>query len=98
MPTDGNTDEVEVEGDINSIDDDSTPKFNPSTDMANPRFRLLMEFSNIKILKEAVRQYSIKNSRQIRYLKNDLRRIRVVCQEGCPFLLYASVLKDKQTF
>ncbi|PON41625.1 hypothetical protein PanWU01x14_287990, partial [Parasponia andersonii] len=65
MPTDGNTDEVEVEGDINSIDDDSTPKFNPSTDMANPRFRLLMEFSNIKILKEAVRQYSIKNSRQI---------------------------------
>ncbi|XP_062086742.1 uncharacterized protein LOC133792837 [Humulus lupulus] len=42
-------DEVDVEGDINTIEQERILIFNPSVDMANPRFRLQMEFSSKKV-------------------------------------------------
>ncbi|XP_060972424.1 uncharacterized protein LOC115704296 [Cannabis sativa] len=92
---DGATDEVDVESNINDLEDDGYPVFNPAIDMKNPIFHLRMVFASKKVVKEALREYAIKNGRQIRFVKNDKRRIRVICQESCPFLFYASVMEDK---
>ncbi|KAF4350325.1 hypothetical protein F8388_010881 [Cannabis sativa] len=92
---DGATDEVDVESNINDLEDDGYPVFNPTIDMKNPIFHLRMVFASKKVVKEALREYAIKNGRQIRFVKNDKRRIRVICQESCPFLFYASVMEDK---
>ncbi|KAF4401128.1 hypothetical protein G4B88_013969 [Cannabis sativa] len=73
---DGATDEVDVESNINDLEDDGYPVFNPAIDMKNPIFHLRMVFASKKVVKEALREYAIKNGRQIRFVKNDKRRIR----------------------
>lgn len=57
-----------------------------------------MEFLLVEVLKDAIREYAIKNSLAIRYIKNDKLKVRVACAEGCPFLLYARAMADKVTF
>ncbi|XP_022845262.1 uncharacterized protein LOC111368254 [Olea europaea var. sylvestris] len=54
-----------------------------------------MKFDNVKILRNAVVQYSVKNFRQLRYVKNMRTQLRVRCQDNCPWVLYAYQQPDK---
>lgn len=56
-----------------------------------------MKFDNVKILRNAVVQYSVKNSRQLRYVKNMRTQLRVRCQDNCPWVLYAYQQLDKSS-
>ncbi len=79
----------------NSEDElESVPLFNPETDMKDPKFELRMVFPSFDILRKAVKQYSIRNRVGVEFAYNDKRRLRVVCQPGCPFLLTAGKYKD----
>ncbi|XP_022848741.1 paternally-expressed gene 3 protein-like [Olea europaea var. sylvestris] len=69
--------------------------FNPATDMEDLQFKLGMKFDNIKILRNAVVQYLVKNFRQLRYVKNMRTQLRVRCQDICPWVLYAYQQPDK---
>jgi hypothetical protein len=54
-----------------------------------------MKFDNIKTLRDAVVQYSVKNARDIKYVKNEGTRLRVRCVHNCPWELYAYQQPDK---
>ncbi|CAL2228362.1 unnamed protein product [Prunus armeniaca] len=54
-----------------------------------------------KVLKEALREYSIIHGRKLFFEKNDKTRVKAICRGGlkCPFVLYASQInQDVQTF
>ncbi|KAI8530955.1 hypothetical protein RHMOL_Rhmol11G0100200 [Rhododendron molle] len=67
--------------------------FNENTDMINPVFEPNMEFKTHALVRDAVKEYSIKWGLQTRFLKCDREKVRVKCKEGCPWELYASYVK-----
>jgi alpha-galactosidase len=65
------------------------PIFNSSAETS--QFCVDMCFKGRDELKDAIERYALKMKTNIKYVKNDLKRIRVVCRwKGCPWLLYAS--------
>jgi alpha-galactosidase len=65
------------------------PIFDSSAE--TPQFCVDMCFRGREELKDAIERYALKMKTNIRYVKNDLKRIRAVCRwKGCPWLLYAS--------
>ncbi|KAI3410640.1 uncharacterized protein J3R85_018644 [Psidium guajava] len=73
------------------------PEFNVDVDMENPTFKLGMCFSNAKEFSEAIKNYAIKNRRQVRFVKNAPNKVRVVCSDGCDWLIYASKMQGEHT-
>ncbi|KAM1788188.1 hypothetical protein ACFX11_038511 [Malus domestica] len=57
-----------------------------------------MLFPNKPQLKEAIINYSVINGRRVWFKRNDKVRIRVVCQEDCPFVIYVARLHKLTTF
>ncbi|KAL3753889.1 hypothetical protein ACJRO7_001174 [Eucalyptus globulus] len=82
---------------ISSQNEYTYPEFNAEIDMENPIFKLGMCFSNAKEFREAIRNYAIKNGRQVRFTKSAQNKLRVVCSEGCDWLIYASKVQGKHT-
>ena len=65
------------------------PIFDSSVD--TPQFAVDMCFRGNDQLKDAIERYALKMKINIRYVKNEQKRIRAVCRwKGCPWLLYAS--------
>ncbi|XP_027150479.1 uncharacterized protein LOC113750733 [Coffea eugenioides] len=69
--------------------------FNPK-DMDNPQLKLQMLFSSIKECKLAVTNYSIRQGRPCKFVKQDRLRVRAKCRsEGCHWEIYARKLADE---
>ncbi|KAK8574051.1 hypothetical protein V6N13_097045 [Hibiscus sabdariffa] len=66
------------------------PEFNSSADMIKPRFETGLVFAGKKILKEAISQYGRINKYNVKFKKNDKRRLVAACKPGCPWILRAS--------
>ncbi|VVA26108.1 PREDICTED: Transposase MuDR plant [Prunus dulcis] len=74
------------------------PKFkqyNRNYDLRKPKFTLGLEFSTMKECRESMRYYATSCARPLRFLKNELHRLRVKCEgeseDGfCPWMFYAS--------
>jgi len=65
------------------------PIFDSSAD--TPQFTVDMCFRGKDQLKDAIERYALKIKINIRYVKNEQKRIRTICRwKGCPWLLYAS--------
>ncbi|CAL9012632.1 unnamed protein product [Prunus brigantina] len=64
--------------------------FRPEIDMANPGFKIGLKFATTELFKKAMRIYSINCGRELIFMNNDRNKIRVVCEEGCPFVIHAS--------
>lgn len=73
-------------------------EFNPKTDIKNVEFSVGMKFTNHREFKEAVKQYAIGKKYNVWFSKNARDKIQVKCAEGCPWNLWASVLKHENTF
>lgn len=69
--------------------------FNEKTDMINPMFKKGMEFKTHGIVEDAVKEYSIKEGLQTRFLECGRENVRVLCKESCPWELYASYVKSE---
>ena len=67
-------------------------KFNNFTqeDMSNPSFKSGIVFDTAETLRATITKYSLRNSVDIKLPRNDKRRVRAHCVEGCPWTLYAS--------
>jgi len=53
-------------------------------DMSNSSFKVGMVFESVEILRKAITEYSLKNRVDIKLPRNDQRRIRAHCADGCP--------------
>ncbi|XP_016676269.1 uncharacterized protein [Gossypium hirsutum] len=73
-------------------DGQNWPEFNLENDMSNPRLKVGMLFKSKDSLKEAAKQYGRLNSYLIKFPKNDLRRLKAVCNEKCSWFIWASKL------
>ncbi|CAN6164102.1 unnamed protein product [Urochloa humidicola] len=59
-------------------------------DMNNPIFEVGMLFPSVEMLRAAITEYSLKQRVEIKLPRNDQRRIRAFCADGCPWNMYAS--------
>jgi hypothetical protein len=59
-------------------------------DMKNPTFSVGLVFSSVQELRDAIHEYSVKNRVEIKMPRNEKKRVRAHCAEGCPWNLYAS--------
>ncbi|WVZ07385.1 hypothetical protein V8G54_020731 [Vigna mungo] len=62
------------------------------------RFSLGMEFGSLKEFKNALMEHSVLNGKKIKFMKNDLTRVRAECKKKCGFLIMASKVGGKETF
>ncbi|XP_066322731.1 uncharacterized protein [Miscanthus floridulus] len=60
-------------------------------DLRNPIFKVGMLFESVELLRKAVTEYNIKERVQIHYSRNEQKRLKAHCEEGCPWMLYGSI-------
>ncbi|KAF7129371.1 hypothetical protein RHSIM_Rhsim10G0030500 [Rhododendron simsii] len=56
--------------------------FNPTSDMADLKFKVGMIFSSRKLFKAVVKEHAIKTAKAIKLVKNDSKRVRVACKKN----------------
>ena len=66
--------------------------------MANYKLELGMYFTSKDDIKEAVASYSVQNGRALKIIKNDKKRVRVRCKEGCEWEVYFAKLLNEETW
>ena len=59
-------------------------------DLENPVFKVGMLFDSVQMLRKAVTEYSLKHRVDISFTRNEKKRLRAQCVDGCPWNLYAS--------
>ncbi|CAN6321157.1 unnamed protein product [Urochloa humidicola] len=59
-------------------------------DMNNPSFFVGQVFPSVVELRKAITEYSVKNRVEIKLPRNEAKRLRAHCAEGCPWTLYGS--------
>ncbi|CAL8163236.1 unnamed protein product [Prunus armeniaca] len=64
--------------------------FRPEINMANPDFKIGFKFATAELFRKALRICSINCGRELIFMNNDRNKIRVVCEEGCPFVIHGS--------
>ncbi|KAK8676192.1 hypothetical protein V6N13_034245 [Hibiscus sabdariffa] len=63
------------------------PEFNVESDSLNPQFENGMIFGDKDTLKQAVRQYGIKNKVDVKFKRTCNKKVQPVCREGCPWYM-----------
>ncbi|KAL3537235.1 hypothetical protein ACH5RR_000601 [Cinchona calisaya] len=81
--------ESSEENDDNSRKQPKYHVFNEKTDMKDPVFKVGMLFKSVKEFRAAIRAHSTKDGRNVRFKKNESKRIRAIC-EGCNWRISAS--------
>ncbi|KAL4273611.1 hypothetical protein GQ457_13G000920 [Hibiscus cannabinus] len=71
------------------------PEFHNESDSLNPQFEKGMIFGDKDTLKQAFRQYGIKNRVDVRFKTICNKKVQAVCKEGCPWYLWASRFDPK---
>jgi hypothetical protein len=75
------------------------PQFNLNAEFGQVHLEIGMEFETLDIFKEAVRNFTIYHGRDIKWLKNDKERCRVVCKdETCNWMIYCAWSKVTKSF
>ena len=75
----------------------SYPEFNSETMMADPQFETGMLFASQEVLKEAIKMYARRNRVDLMFPINDRLRMRVLCEEDCPFYMWCSQFDANDT-
>jgi hypothetical protein len=60
-------------------------------DVGNPIFKVGMLFESVEVLRKAITEYSVKQRVDIWFSRNEQKRLKTQCADGCPWLLYGSV-------
>ncbi|KAL3517043.1 hypothetical protein ACH5RR_023945 [Cinchona calisaya] len=89
--------ESSEENDDNSRKQPKYHVFNEKTDMKDPVFKVGMLFKSVKEFRAAIRAHSIKDGRNVRFKKNEGKRIRAIF-EGCNWRISASTEQGENTF
>ncbi|XP_052734739.1 uncharacterized protein LOC128197343 [Vigna angularis] len=98
---DYNTDELSSNVDSDEAISENRRKFPKyrADDMSKSfKFTLGMEFKSLKDFKSALQEHSVLNGKEVKFVKNDLKRVRAVCKKGCGFVIMASKVGGRETF
>src|ERR1044072_6839948 len=57
-----------------------------------------MEFKSLSKFKDAIRELSVLNGREITFVMNESYRVRVKCKGKCGFLALCSKVGDRHTY
>ena len=87
--SDGRGSDIELSDDEAGNKRHKYPEFNQRTDLENPTFKVGMVFPSTKVFKEAVKEHAIKSGKEIKFVKNDSLRVRVVCGKTCNWVILA---------
>lgn len=78
------TDELDSASDVDTDGEGRPPivRFNSEEVMTKTfKFKVGMEFSSLRQFKDAILEHNVLNCREIKFVKNDLDRCRVVCKK-----------------
>ncbi|XP_047172087.1 uncharacterized protein LOC124840131, partial [Vigna umbellata] len=64
----------------------------------NFKFEFGMEFCSLKEFKNALMEHNVLNGKELKFVKNDLNRVKAVCKNNRGFLIMASNVGGKETF
>ncbi|KAK8669744.1 hypothetical protein V6N13_107168 [Hibiscus sabdariffa] len=82
---------ADEEDDIETESIVHTPQFTEHASQFETHFEELgMTFTDREVLKKAVINYGLQNRLHMKFKRNDLRRVNVICKPGCPWALWAS--------
>jgi len=73
-------------------------KYRPEDMMKDFKFKLGMEFCSLKNFKQTLMEHSVLNGKEVKFVKNDQKRVRVICKKKCGFLIMVSKVGGRQTF
>ncbi|KAH7859412.1 hypothetical protein Vadar_000761 [Vaccinium darrowii] len=85
---------------LEGSDDDgipNSPEFKESF-MKNPQLIEGMKFPNVRVFRKLLREYHIKEGYLFKFVKNESKRVTVVCAKKCGFRLHASPMYDERSF
>ncbi|KAL0440219.1 UNVERIFIED_CONTAM: hypothetical protein Slati_2504900 [Sesamum latifolium] len=72
--------------------------FNLNLDNDDPQFEVGLCFPDTQTFRDAVRQHSIVNARDVVFTKNDKNKVQVKCKhESCPWYIFASKIHGEDT-
>ncbi|KAL0420453.1 UNVERIFIED_CONTAM: hypothetical protein Slati_3068200 [Sesamum latifolium] len=72
--------------------------FNLNLDKDDPQFEVGLCFPDTQTFRDAVRQHSIVNARDVVFTKNDKNKVQVKCNhESCPWYIFASKIHGEDT-
>ena len=74
------------------------PVFKPMAKAGHIYFKKDMLIITPKQFKEAITDYAIHGGWGIRFVKNDLQKVKTVCQEGCKFVAYLTKLPREMSY
>ncbi|XP_058783844.1 uncharacterized protein LOC131658582 [Vicia villosa] len=101
--SDVETDNSEVGFDEYFSEDDCVTKtlfqtFKMPKTMEDYKWELGTYFATNQDFKDAIRSYAIHNGRDMKFKKNDKKRMRVICKKGCPWEAYCAKIQDEETW
>jgi len=73
-------------------------KYRPEDMKKDFKFKLGMEFGSLKDFKHALMEHSVLNGKEVKFVKNDHKRVGAVCNRKYGFLIMVSKVGGKQTF
>ena len=74
------------------------PTFNELIDMENPQLKLGMIFSSPQVFRRALAEWTVRQGYDIKYLKNENKRITAVSKFNCGFRIHVSLMQGERTF
>jgi hypothetical protein len=83
------------------LDEEKVPKFvkfKKEHFNKNFKFEWGMKFNCLDEFREAIREWSVLNGREIKFVKNESYRVRVECRAKCDFLILCSKVGHKHTY
>jgi len=73
-------------------------KFRPEDMNKEFKFKLGMEFGSLKDFKQALMKHSVLNGKEVKFVKNDQKRVRAICKKKCGFVIMASRVGGRETY
>lgn len=63
--------------------------------MTNVEFKVGMLFGSATEFRAAVREYAIKNGKNVKFVRNEKTRVRAVCRDGCRWMIFAFSMQNQ---
>ncbi|KAH7861366.1 hypothetical protein Vadar_025217 [Vaccinium darrowii] len=85
---------------VEGCHDDGKPDFPEFKEsfMKNPQLIEGMKFPNVRVFRKLLRKYHIKEGYMFKFVKNESKRVTVVCAKKCGFRLHASPMYEERSF